>query len=328
MMSNFLADEKVYQTSLKHPSSLYFSTSALPDGLYRGTPRPFCLPVQCAEENLFPEIRASAPAYFAAHGIKWHDGHDGKPSNHLCSSQVCGVNFLFPFVKQPQELAALLRPICPEIRAMCIIEDEQHVAFEWIGAKDYLGENPRGGKRTRGANFTSADAAVMFEREDGKKQLVLIEWKYTESYGEITLETSKSGTNRPAIYQHLFDATDCPLDKSKLPSFGALFFEPFYQFMRQQFLAHEMEKQHELGADIVSVLHIAPTKNTAFQKVTSPDLREIGSTAIDVWKALVLDPTKFISINTEKLFGPAVSSPMPIMRSWSDYITTRYPWVK
>jgi hypothetical protein len=41
-----------------------------------------------------------------------------------------------------------------------------------------------------------------------------------------------------------------------IPHFDSLFFEPFYQFMRQQFLAHEMEKAHELGADEVNLLHI------------------------------------------------------------------------
>jgi hypothetical protein len=39
--------------------------------------------------------------------------------------------------------------------------------------------------------------------------------------------------------------------------------------MRQQLLAHEMEKAHELGADIVSLLHFSPAHNKDFMRVTS-----------------------------------------------------------
>lgn len=56
---------------------------------------------------------------------------------------------------------------------------DRYVSFEWIGHEDYLKEKKsKDGRRTRGANCTSADAAVMFDREDGLRQIVLIEWKY------------------------------------------------------------------------------------------------------------------------------------------------------
>lgn len=59
---------------------------------------------------------------------------------------------------------------------MLPVENRQYVAFEWIGQENYLGERiSRNGRRTRGANFTSADAAVLFERSDKKRQMVLIE---------------------------------------------------------------------------------------------------------------------------------------------------------
>lgn len=51
----------------------------------------------------------------------------------------------------------------------------QYVAFEWIGEENYLGEKiSRHGKRTRGANFTSADAMVMVERIDGKRHILCV----------------------------------------------------------------------------------------------------------------------------------------------------------
>ncbi len=327
-MGKFIEAERNRQAKLK-ASSPYFSEAARSEGVYRGKPRSFCLPLDCAEENLFPDIRRTAPAYFVAHGIKWHDGQNGKPSNHLCDSQVCCVNFLFPFADKPRALAALLRPIFPDLREMLPVEDGQYVAFEWIGRENYLGEKiSRRGKRTRGANFTSADAAVLFNRGDGKRQMVLIEWKYTESYGRTSLSVSKSGTDRTAIYRPLYERDDCPLNKELLPNFDALFYEPFYQLMRQQFLAHEMEKAQELGADIVSVLHIAPARNTDFHKITSPELEGLGETAIKVWEKLVRPEGRFLSVSVEGLFGNLTIEQIPEMQAWIEYVGERYAWIR
>jgi len=332
-MGEFLESEKARQARFKG-SSPYFSDAARADGIYKGKARPFCLPVEYAEENLFPGIRKSATAYFASQRIKWHDGQDGKPSNHLCDSQVCCLNFLFPFADQPSALAQVLRPVFPAIREMLLIrepeEQEAHyVAFEWIGLENYLCEKTaRSGKRTRGANFTSADAAVMFEQADGKRQTVLVEWKYTESYGGTSLKTARSGTDRTAIYRGLFTREDCPIDKGLLPSFDSLFYEPFYQFMRQQFLAYEMERAQEMGTDKVTVLHVAPARNPDFRKVTSPELQALGETATDVWKRLVQPSDRFISVSTEQLFGKLAVGQLPEMQAWLDYVFARYPWVR
>lgn len=212
---------------------------------------------------------------------------------------------------------------------MLPIESGQYVAFEWIGEENYLGEKiSRNGKRTRGANFTSADAIVMFERIDGKRQIALIEWKYTESYGGAPLKIAKSGADRTTIYEPLFKRHDCPINKDLLPNFDALFYEPFYQLMRQQFLAHEMERAQELGADIVCVLHIAPDHNTDFRRVTSPELVHLGKTPTEIWKRLVLPGDRFISVSTEQLFRCWSVEELPEMQAWWEYITARYAWVQ
>ncbi len=325
-MGTFLETERGRQANFKKTSQ-YFSGVALEDGIYKGRVRPFCLPRECAEENLFPEIRESIKTYFAKQEIKWHDGQDRRPSNHLCDSQVCCANFLFPFADKPRALFGLLRQVFPSIREMVSMENNGlFVSFEWIGLKNYLGEMiSRNRKRTRGANFTSADAAVMFERNDGLRQIVLIEWKYTESYHDTSLKFAKSGKDRTTIYAHLFEGEDCPLKTDLLPKpngFDSLFFEPFYQLMRQQFLANEMEKAQELGAKLVSVLHIAPAHNLDFPKVTSPELRLLGDSVIGIWKKLMRTPDRFASISTERMFGD-----LPIknleMNSWWEYVSTR-----
>lgn len=327
-MGKFLESEKPNQIKFKYESP-YISTSARKDGIYKGKPRRFCIPRKNAEENLFQEIRQSALAYFEQQGIKWHDGQDSKPSNHLCDSQVCCVNFLFPFANQSETLAELLRPVYLNIAQMLPMEIEgQFVSFEWIGAENYLGERvSKSGKRTRGANFTSTDAAVMFADNTGTKQIVLIEWKYTESYSSTSYKVSKRGTDRTKIYAHLYEAEDCPLDKTLLSDFGDLFYEPFYQLMRQQFLAHEMEKAQELGAQKVSVLHIAPGHNTDFQKITSPELQDDGKTATGKWKELVKQQDRFASVSSEELFGGFPVEKYPAMKEWWKYLTQRYSWL-
>ena len=217
-MARFLESEKKRLAEYKNSTS-HLSSAAREPGVYKNHVYPHVLPRDLSSENLYGGFRTQALAYFDRNAIKWHDAIDRRPSNHLCDSQVCSVNFLFAFHDQPEALAALLRPVFPEIRRMLPVEDGQFVAFEWIGAENYLGERKSPNrKRARGALFTSADAAVMFERDDGQKQFVLIEWKYTESYYPTWLKFSKSGTDRTQIYRHLYDRADCPLDKDLLSS--------------------------------------------------------------------------------------------------------------
>jgi hypothetical protein len=331
-MGRFLEAEKKRQTAFKE-RSLHFSDLARGEGMYKGRLRPFCLPRELAPENLFREIRADALAYFARQRIKWHDGEGDRPSNHLCDSQVSCVNFLFPFAHRPQALAELLSPAFPFIRQMLPLEEEfpdLFVSFEWIGKQNYLGEKTRGSERTRGANCTSADAAVMFEREDGKRQIVLVEWKYTESYSDESLRFAPSGRDRASIYEPLYEKQDCLLDKALLKDFADLFYEPFYQLMRLQFLAHEMERAPELGAAVVSLLHIAPAHNTDFTNVTSPALRlrYPGRSAIDVWGRLVRVPDRFAGRRTEELFGSFPIERLPELAPWWEYVSERYPWFR
>lgn len=204
-MGKFLQEEKPKQTAFKKRAP-YFSEAARLDGSYRKHTYPFCLPRDCAQENLFPEISQSIQDYFTKYEIKWHDSINRGPSNHMCDSMVCCANFLFPFADKPQALVKLLSRIYPNLKRMLPIENGQYVAHEWIGQENYLREKKsRNRKRSRGALFTSADAAVMFEKTDGKKQIVLIEWKYTEAYYSTLLKYAKSGTDRTLIYLHLFE---------------------------------------------------------------------------------------------------------------------------
>jgi hypothetical protein len=324
-MGKFLEAEKRRQATLK-AGFAYFTGAAHGPGCFRGKPRDFCLPEGCADENLYSEIRQHCKQYFSEKGIRWHMGENGSPSVHLCDSQVCCVNFLFPFVDKPAELTDLLRPILPDVAAVIPMEPSgEYVSFEWIGQKNYLREKtPENGSRTRGANCTSADAAVMFETTSKGKHIALIEWKYTESYGSTPLRFSSKKTDRCQIYRHLYASSNFPLKKEMLASFETLFYEPFYQLFRQQCLASEMEMARELGADKVFLLHIAPARNADFKKVTSPELRPLGEDCIDVWKKLVAKSDRFLSVSVEHLFGRLRDRHSIRMRPWWQYLSWRY----
>jgi hypothetical protein len=103
-----------------------------------------------------------------------------------------------------------------------------------------------------------------------------------------------------------------------------LFYEPFYQLMRQQMLAHELEKSRELGAGEVIVLHVAPATNQDFQYVTSPGLRHVGKSVTAVWKQILRDPSRFVSVTTSQVFGTFMKSDFPQLREWKDYLVNRY----
>ena len=325
-MGKFKEKEKIRQAQLKVTTDL-FSKAAQAHGMYKKKERDFCLSLNLARENLFPDIRQQSIQYFAQHNIGWHDGYAQQPSNHLCDSQVCCVNFLFPFANQADALKALLKPIYPQIEEMLLIEGEnQFVGFEWIGKANYLREKTQG-QRTRGKNCTSADAIVVFRCMDGSKQIVLIEWKYTESYSNTSCAISDRGTDRTVIYHPFYQRHDFPLDKKHVVDFKMLFYQPFYQLLRQQLLANEMQIAREMSADRVTVLHIAPQANTDFQKVTSPLLQPLGNRVTNVWHELLNDKSTFKSVATEQLFSAKIGQDFPELSTWWDYISTRYDWL-
>jgi len=323
-MGSLLKTEKSRYTSWKKDTK-YLSLNAKKDGLFRGTKRAFCIPKELSEENIYEEVRDEAISFFGEYQINWHQGINKKPSNHLCDSQVCCVNFLFPWSDNPDALAMLFKRYYPDLKRMLPIEGGRYVTFEYIGQENYLKENgAANGKRTRGANYTSADAAIMFEKENELRQIVLIEWKYTESYTRTSLKQAKSGTSRKEIYEWLYDAPDTIINKNVITEFGDLFYEPFYQLMRQQFLANEMEKAEELGADIVSILHISPECNKELRTITSPNLVENGKDVFIKWSDIINNKDRFRSIHTEDLFGGMDYQKTPDLIDWWNYIIDRY----
>jgi hypothetical protein len=164
------------------------------------------------------------------------------------------------------------------------------IGFEWNGRADYLNEGDQG-KRTRGSNCTSADAIVRF-RHDSREEALLIEWKYTESYGPPT--DVAGNPTRIKRYAQLAFAPEGPVRSDLGLVLEDFFYAPFYQLLRQQMLAFQMQRAKEDRADRVRVLHIAPAANLALRKVPSPTLRRFGDDAFIVFRSLLVHPEDFV----------------------------------
>ncbi len=267
--------------------------------------------------NLGPEIRKQAIAYFGPpRNIQWH-----RHADHGLSSQIMCVNLLMPFAQRPELLKDVMsRALGRPVGRMLPIEDGPHyVGFEWTGLKDYLGEWGKSGKATRGANATSADAVVRFEAE-GRVETLLIEWKYTESYG--TLPEARREAERTRRYVAKAFHPDGPLRAGLDIEVRDLFWEPAYQLLRQQMLAHRMQQAREDGADRVSVLHISPAGNVALHKVTAPKLRPLGSDIFTVFRSLLTDPSAFTGATVEHAFAPTLEARKS--EPWAAYLLDRY----
>jgi len=321
LIADLPSDNEFVRAARKAAITWKASSTALPDhargpGEYRRWPSlQFVLPRDDATYNLLPEARSVGLQRFAAAGIPWHDG-DGSPSNHLLSSQVQCVNALAPFVDRPDALAAIFGTVLPisevlpfgagecEGATLSPFDSTDHVVFEWQGLANYLHE--WSGAPVRGANATSADAAIRYRTPGGHIEIALIEWKYTEKYPDGKLSTSAtSHATRAARYQPLLDRPDCPLDTSRL-SLDDLLVEPVYQLMRQALLAHEMELAHELGAEVVRVVYVAPATNHAlWASPGSPRFAELasgfGGHLGHTWQSLLRDPSRLVLLDSATL---------------------------
>lgn len=271
--------------------------------------------------NVLSDVREQVEAYFGK-TISWHTH-----SNHALSSQVCCLNFLAPLARRPEILSRLIGTAL-KIEPPEMVEVEEgpsgepwFVGFEWIGG-DYLNETGKSGKRTRGANATSADAIVKF-RHAGRQDTLLIEWKYTEKYGQpIRPDGNAVRTSR---YERMVFEPDGPVKAGIDIVLSDFFFEPFYQNLRQQMLAWQMQKHGEDGADRVRVLYISPAANIAIKAVTAPKLRNFGDTAPSAFTNILANPDDFIACSTEALFYPLLTSHRGA--AWAEYLLERYTFI-
>lgn len=313
----FIATERVKASNWK------LATTVLPaeakvaapyfdkDGSSRGPKYDFCLPAEHSALSLLPEVRDSSLALFTELGIPWHAGVRGGPGNHLLSSQVQCVNALGQMVADPDRIIRAFGPLLGTAEVHQI-EPDRWLTFEYIGTDDHLNEAVNG-TRTRGARCTSVDAAFVHSTRAGIRELVLVEWKYTEHYARRTAAPAKDAI-RYERYGQLLAASDGPIAIELLP-FEELLQEPLYQLMRQQLLAHQLEKVRAHGANRVRVVHVLPAGNLSYHSsLHGAATPQLGSTVKAVWQRLLRHPDRFIAMDSAVFLDPQITSPHYIDR--------------
>ncbi|MEQ9145444.1 MAG: hypothetical protein RLO08_13915 [Parvibaculaceae bacterium] len=274
-----------------------------------------------------PELRSVAEGHFAERGIVWH-----RHAAHGLSSQACCLNFLMPLAHRPELLSSVIGSALgiepPQMLPINRPPDEPplYIDFEWTGSADYLDEWPKSGRATRGANATSADAVVRFQ-DGAEVRTVLIEWKYTESYGAPLVE--RGNPTRRLRYTDKLFAPEGPIRADADVTLDDFFYEPLYQLVRQQMLAWRMERAREDGADRVTVLHLSPAGNRTLHRVTSPRLRERGDDVFEVFRSLLAHPDDFTGTTIERAFRPVLTAGHadPAIVEWAAYLRRRYSYV-
>ncbi|QZY29697.1 hypothetical protein K6T13_03110 [Nocardioides coralli] len=208
-------------------------------------------------------------------------------------------------VDDPTRIARAFASVI-EVGEVLEIEPGRFLTFEYIGPTDFFGESVTG-SRTRGARCTSVDAAFLHRTPDGVVELVLVEWKYTESYGQRKPDRRRDEV-RAGRYKPFVEDPSGPVRSDVLP-FELLLDEPFYQLVRQQLLAHELERAGAEGAQRVRVVHVLPRGNDAYQaSLTRPEHRALGASVSEVWQRLIRVPDRFASLDASAFHDPAVTS--------------------
>lgn len=286
-----------------------------------------CIQNDFADEQLFQPIREIAKDYFDAQKIVWHGGNK-QPSNNLLDSQISFINFMEPLTIHPDTLLKCIQVVFPEASALCGVEMFRFLDYEYIGKENYLNERVAPEGRKRGENCTSADGFLIYKTSCGKKVGVLIEWKFTESYGgdsnRVKVRDDGSMTDRYMIYKSLLKAKDSPFKYKRSSELSVLFQEPLYQFTRLCLLAKEMAKVREYGIDECKVLLLSPSFNHALIEVKNRLLSFISNDIREVFSGFLNNNNLFNYSYWEGFFEPALCAKIDDLRPWQEYIKSRY----
>ena len=156
-------------------------------------------------------------------------------------------------------------------------------------------------------------AAIRYRTTLGTTEIALIEWKYTEQYSGHELKGELASMQvRHERYRDLFYDPNGPVRSNLLP-YEDLFVEPFYQLLRLQILADQMERVREGRADRVRVLYVAPSRNEElWQSLNRTSQIELASLLVSssdplpvlaVWEAHLRRPNRFVYLDSAALLS-------------------------
>lgn len=316
---SLLSQEKQRQIEWKRTTK-HLSPEAKKPGMFRGKPHGFCLPPEHAAENLFEGIRKEALQYFSDNHIHWHLGAgSGLPSNHLCSSQVLLVNFLFPFMHDREALKLLFQPIYPDIERILPIEKEgQYLAFEWTPPKDLLREATNNSKTLRrGMANTSIDFAFLYRSQEQQTVMVLGECKYTEPVPKTRITPEDTSKRLEPYLQHLTEENNPFIInvKDHPTLFGS---DEYYQLFRQQLLSSLIGQEYQGKINRVCLMHLFVPGGKNSKEA------DLIQSHYKLWHSVVCEKTSFSPVRVTTIISSFQNNSLNTRHDWLDYIYRRY----
>ena len=265
---------------------------------------------------VYPPLHERVVEFFRERHIVWWNAQGA--SRNVVASQLACVNHLEP-VRLDRALAlALARTLVPGAVDVIPVEDG-FLTYEWIGGENYLGE-AGWTLAARGRNATALDALMIVVQPDSTQALVAFEWKLSEAYPVgLSVATSRKGTSRIETYRGLLDDADSPIRHG---DHARLFYEPFYQLMRQTLLLSQMARHAEFGASTWRHVHVVPETNRELRtRVTSPALAgaESMSTA---WQSVLVHPDRYRMVTPSDVVAGLPAG--PAWSDWRQWLRDRY----
>lgn len=287
----------------KGPFKFYKDRKYLRTGYFEMILKP-----EFSSATFFPGILEGIQQYFEKNNISWwREKEDGyAPTGHLLSSQTHCLNHLFPLRKDSDAVLAMLNGIQNRIHFTevfpipCDMEEDAYIAFEFVHKnKSLLAES----YESRGKNCTSVDAFAYAGDDSGKKWLIPIEWKYTESY-DLNDRVYESSLRR---YRPLAD------NGSNLGGWNSLYeHDPYYEFARQTLLAEQIIKSDDPDMPADDFLHIIviPDGNTGLLEMA------------EKFTESLVTPDKVHVVSPEKLLAGPVT--LERYHNLNKYLKKRY----
>ena len=287
---------------------------------------PHILPEDSWSLNLWDDISYDVIQWFAQSGINWH-----AQKHNMLSSQVMCVNIFYPLRRR-------LDLLKPWLTRRFDVKNVIDLDFEYIGSDDFFNEG--GG---RGWKRTSSDLAITWEDKDKRRNMLLVEFKFTErSFGECRQDknperrrclSSRAVVRSPRsqcyrarrgrTYWSYILSSESPILTDRLRAMRYCPFRyDFYQLMRNQLLAHAIENDSRPAFNAVDFGVMYHSDNEELLRMDHPFAGE--SHPLRAWASMLKNPDTFHSFTVQD-FMQSIDANLPDdLAGWRSYLSERY----
>lgn len=305
------------------------------DGIYNKNPYKYILENGKEWNNLYSCIRDKVKAYFTNNKITFWGGKTITPNT--LSSQVSCLNHLFLIRDDKETVKSVIQVLVGDKIKIKTMEkvisekeryDSQYIAFEMISEVDRLNEDKR---LTRGKTCTSIDAFAIAKTIDGKRIIIVMEWKLVEDDSGNKAPDSSTSNNDKAIisgnkrvqkYGRLINGCNAINDTYKNIDYhnSSLFHLPFYELMRQTLWANI--NKVDFKADDYLHINVIPQNNPMRLK----NFKCVSSGIVDGWRKHLSDYGNLRYIDADPYLVVKALKDIPLTQysDLIDYLERRY----